>query len=358
MLGHSQSNITPIAIIPQTDDIDNVENVSHHMAEQSVLASDFASDSTPERSITAGRHKTQKRGPKAANVSNVPMDDTIDDDSDDDAACGATLRDMTPGKGQKLAYQRYRKLKDKLKTHVSRPVSLPMAPVFRSSETTEPTPKEFRVPTWDELDGGCPAASAASAASTARITRSCAASASAIIDLSNGDDGSNYDILSRGPTDDGPQLFGGTSSAPVAPPASRSSLQQLFDDENYTMQVKVKWCSAPIETLPLRRHQPFVDLCKVFAGRLADAAPEHIVLMLNERILRHDETPDAVDLTIGKVISECGQFLSVVLQGVLVSPPIEFWMFFSIQWTVFSIWMRFRCIHIWLTQIRCMFIKY
>lgn len=181
---------------------------------------------------------------------------------------------LKPGFGQKTAVKRFEKIRENLDRHMQQAVSSVSAPIH----VDNPTCSAFL-------------ASSAIIEPPAHIhvynpTSRALPTSSDIIDLSDSITTvpSSCDIIDL--SDDSLDI----------------SQDDPFEQENYSVQVKVKWCNGPIETVPLRRYQPMADLCTQLAERHNNAPTEQILLMLKDRFVRHDECLDSVGYTIGKYI--------------------------------------------------------
>lgn len=232
-------------------DADYEEDTTQHNAaplvasphNQSAVLSDIATPEAPQpkRKIAHGKQKKL----------------VIEADDEDDAEVEKSGGKLIPGIGQKTAVRRFEKIRENLKRHMNQPSVEPI------SHTTQ------------YVDHNPIAIAFAKQSRQSRTTTE-------IIDLSDEDECNTR----RQPT-------AGTLDV---------SLDDPFEEENYIVHVKVKWCSEPIETVPLRRHQPLADLCAVLADRHANGCAEQILLLFSDRIVRHDETLDSMDYTIGKWI--------------------------------------------------------
>lgn len=222
--------------------------------------SDVSDIGTPEAPTSKRQTKLSgKLKPKKAPPLHLDASD-LDLDTDDLDTSGESH--PKPGRGQKTAVKRFAKLKGNLQAIVQ--TGDAMQAHFEARHRQNVVPPRVAVD-----------AAAAAAAVTATI------------ELDSDDD---------------------DHKAPSAS-SSRALLNQSaaddpFEEENYTVQVKVKWQSGPLERVPLRRYQPLADLCAAVSERHGGMPVAEILLMLNERIVRHEETLDSVGYTIGKYFCE------------------------------------------------------
>ena len=78
-------------------------------------------------------------------------------------------------------------------------------------------------------------------------------------------------------------------------------LDTSLDSENYEMTIKLKW-HGEVQRFKHRKHQKFCDLIQTLADR-EKVVPQFIVLDMNEKIIRPDDTPDSVGYTVSTFIS-------------------------------------------------------
>lgn len=198
---------------------------------------------------------------------------------------------FVPGKGQKTAVKQFERIKASLKRHtqLTAPLHSPVPESAAAKRRAAAKPPSNIV---------APIFTAASRRRQQQLMQQALAASStdddrSVVDLT----GDIHLVGVQVP------LFAAETGA-----GARSAQQQsddvvdVFEAENCIVQVKVKWGVLPLQSMPLRRHHPFAELCQALGERYACDA-EQIVLLMGDQIVQHEDTPDAIGYTIGKIIS-------------------------------------------------------
>lgn len=250
--------------------------------------SQLCSPDTPQRSKKSSKRKT-------ANKKLAP-DLLLDLDDDDLNSSGSSENTkLMPGKGQKGAVEKFERIKASLQRHTRLTAPLESPSSNRSADPTT-------VSCAQSIDSNASTTTTRGRAARRRNPRIAAATAASRMGNSSNNDPIVID-LSGDIANLGPQvpLFSSENRSVQRPHGT--SVDDVFADENYTLQVNVKWCVAGIEKFPLRRYHPFAELCQTLSERY-DCNADHIVLSMGDQIVQQQDTPDSVGYTIGKIISK------------------------------------------------------
>ncbi|CAB3236326.1 unnamed protein product [Arctia plantaginis] len=114
-----------------------------------------------------------------------------------------------------------------------------------------------------------------------------------------------YPTYSIGNTDDYPDECGNQELFSTNP--AKSNEVEIVDDEdplandNEEMSVKVYWQSLEVVRFKIRKYQKLKPIFKYFSER-ENVVLDKLLFMYNDRIVKIDDTPDAIDYSIAKFI--------------------------------------------------------